>query len=143
MIPRYSRPEMSKIWELKNKFKIWVEIECHASDAMAKFGYIPKTAALNIRKKSKFDIKKIEKIEKKVKHDLIAFLTNLSENIGESSRFLHQGMTSSDIIDTAFSIQLVQASNIIIKDIKNKHILHENVYMQRSERYINIHKEFI
>jgi len=119
MIPRYSRPEMSKIWEQENKFKIWVEIECHASDAMAKFGYIPKTAAVNIRKKSKFDIKKIENLEKKLKHDVIAFLTNLSENIGESSRFLHQGMTSSDIIDTAFSVQLVQASNIIINNINN------------------------
>ena len=119
MIPRYARQKMAKIWEQENKFKIWRNIECHASDAMAKFNYIPKSAALEIRKDSKFNVKRIEKLEKKLKHDVVAFLTNLSENIGKSSRFLHQGMTSSDIIDTALSIQLVQSSEIIINDIKS------------------------
>ena len=86
---------------------------------MAKFGYIPKKAALNIRKKSKFSLKRINELEKNIKHDVLAFLTNLSENIGEDARFLHQGMTSSDIVDTALSIRMRNASEIIIQDIKN------------------------
>ena len=119
MIKRYSRQIMERIWEEENKFKIWLQIECHSSDAMAKFGYIPKKAALNIRKKSKFSLKRINDLEKNIKHDVLAFLTNLSENIGEDARFLHQGMTSSDIVDTALSIRMKDASEIIIQDIKN------------------------
>ena len=83
-----------------NKFKIWLQIECHSSDAKAKFGYIPKKAALNIRKKSKFSLKRINDLEKNIKHDVLAFLTNLSENIGDDSRYIHLGLTSSDILDT-------------------------------------------
>ena len=118
MIPRYSRAKMSSIWEIKNKFSIWMEIECHIADIMSKIGEIPKEAAKKIKKKSKFDTKRIEEIEKKTKHDFVAFLTNLSENIGDASKYIHKGITSSDVIDTAFSIQLNQASNIIIKDIE-------------------------
>ncbi len=118
MIPRYSRPEISKIWDQRNKFNIWLEIECHACDAMAKLGYIPKKSASNIKKKAKFEIEKINKLEKDIKHDVVAFLTNVSNNIGEDGRFLHQGMTSSDILDTTLSIQLSQSSDIIINDIE-------------------------
>ena len=118
MIPRYSRKEMEEIWELKNKFQIWLDIECHACDKMSDLGLIPKKSSENIRKKAKFDISRIEELELETKHDVVAFLKNLTENIGEDGKFLHQGMTSSDILDTTFSIQLKQASNIIIKDIE-------------------------
>ncbi len=118
MIPRYSRKEMEEIWEPKNKFQIWLDIECHACDKMADLGLIPKKSSENIRKKAKFDISRIEELELETKHDVVAFLKNLTENIGEDGKFLHQGMTSSDILDTTFSIQLKQASNIIIKDIE-------------------------
>ena len=118
MIPRYSRPEISKIWDQKNKFNIWLEIECHACDAMAELGYIPKKSAANIKKKAKFEIEKINELEKDIKHDVVAFLTNVSSNIGDDGRFLHQGMTSSDILDTTLSIQLSQSSDIIINDIE-------------------------
>ncbi len=119
MIPRYSRPEMVAIWDLENKYKIWFEIEAHACDAMADIGIIPKNAPKSIWKKGKFDQKRIDEIEQKTKHDVIAFLTNLAENIGEDARFLHQGMTSSDVLDTCFSLQLKQASEILIKDIQS------------------------
>ena len=117
MIPRYSKNKIANIWSEENKFKIWLEIECLACEAMAKFNFIPKSAAVNIRKKSKFNIKRINELEKQLKHDVISFLANVSENIGEDSKFLHQGLTSSDIVDTAFSIQLTQASDIIISDL--------------------------
>ena len=110
---------MLKIWEQENKFKIWLNIECHACDIMSKLGYIPKESADNIRKKAKFEISRVDELEKELKHDVIAFLTNISENVGSDSRFLHQGMTSSDILDTTLSIQLSQSSDIIINDIKN------------------------
>ena len=118
MIPRYSRSQMVKVWNEENKFKIWLDIECHACIKMSELGIIPKQAAQNIKKNAKFNISRISKIEKETKHDVIAFLTNLAENIGEDSRFLHKGMTSSDVIDTALSIQLKQASEIIIEDLK-------------------------
>ena len=117
MIKRYSRKEMCEIWTSEQKFQIWLELECHACDAMAKLGVIPKKSAENIWKKAKFDVKKIDKIEKITKHDVIAFLTNLSENIGDDARFLHQGMTSSDILDTTLSIQLNRANKILINGI--------------------------
>src|ERR1700677_2669947 len=117
MIPRYSRPEMVAIWSEENRYRIWFEIEAHAADAMAEIGIIPKSAAKNIWKKAKFDAKRIDEIEKETKHDVIAFLTNLAEHIGPDARFLHQGMTSSDVLDTCLSVQLRQASDILLKDI--------------------------
>tara|TARA_B100000686_G_C16771266_1_gene965322 strand:+ start:424 stop:1692 length:1269 start_codon:yes stop_codon:yes gene_type:complete len=109
---------MANIWEPLNKFNIWLDIECHACDKMADLGIIPKSAASNIRKKAKFDLDRISELEKKTKHDVIAFLTNVSESVGSDGRFLHQGMTSSDILDTTLSLQLKQSAEIIIEDIK-------------------------
>jgi len=117
MIPRYSRPEMVAIWSEENRYRIWFEIEAHAADAMAEIGMIPKSAAKNIWKKGKFDVKRIDEIERETKHDVIAFLTNLAEHIGPDARFMHQGMTSSDVLDTCLSMQLRQASDILLKDI--------------------------
>ena len=99
MIERYSRKEMVQIWSQEEKFNIWFQIEAHACDAQAELGVIPKVAAKVIWEKGKFDIDKIDEIEKTTKHDVIAFLTNLAENIGENARFIHQGMTSSDVLD--------------------------------------------
>ena len=117
MVPRYSRPEMTAIWAAENKFRIWFEIEAHASDAQAALGVIPKEAAKAIWERGTFQIERIDEIEKETKHDVIAFLTNLAENIGDEARFVHQGMTSSDVLDTCFSIQLAQASDILLVDI--------------------------
>ena len=117
MIERYSRKEMVKIWSQEEKFNIWFQLEAHACDAQAKLGVIPKKSAEIIWEKGKFDINKIDEIEKKTKHDVIAFLTNLAEYIGEDARFIHQGMTSSDILDTTLSIQLRNASDILLNDI--------------------------
>lgn len=120
MIPRYSRPEMVAIWEPDTKFRIWFEIEAHACEALAEIGVIPKEAAKNIRErgdKAVFDVAKIDEIEREVKHDVIAFLTHLSEFIGEDSRFVHQGMTSSDVLDTCFNVQLARASDILLADM--------------------------
>ena len=120
MIPRYSRPEMVKIWSQETKFKIWFEIEAHACDAMANLGLIPRENATAVwkAKDADFDVDRINKIEATTKHDVIAFLTHLAEHIGsEEARFVHQGMTSSDVLDTCLNIQLVQASDLIINDI--------------------------
>ena len=117
MIERYSRKEMVKIWSQEEKFNIWFQLEAHACDAQAELGVIPKKSAEIIWEKGKFDINKIDEIEKTTKHDVIAFLTNLAEHIGEDARFIHQGMTSSDILDTTFSIQLRNASEILLNDI--------------------------
>jgi len=117
MIPRYSRPEMSKIWEPENRFRIWFEIEAHACDAMAALGLIPKSAAKAIWKKGRFDVDRIDAIEREVKHDVIAFLTNLAEHVGEPARFVHQGLTSSDVLDTCLAVQLTQASDILLQDL--------------------------
>ena len=117
MIPRYSRPEMVKIWSAETKFKIWFEIEAHACDAMANLGLIPEenAAAVWNAKDVKFDVARINEIEAKTKHDVIAFLTHLAEHIGsEEARFVHQGMTSSDVLDTCLNIQLVKASDLLI-----------------------------
>ena len=121
MISRYSRPEMVKIWSPETKFKIWFEIEAHACDAMAKLGLIPQenAAAVWKAKDIKFDVARINEIEATTKHDLIAFLTHLAEHIGsEEARFVHQGMTSSDVLDTCLNIQLARASDLLIKDIE-------------------------
>ena len=118
MIPRYSRKEISKIWEPKNKFKIWLKIEILICEALNKLGKVPTKSLKVIKEKAKFDEKRIDEIEKEVKHDVIAFLTNLAENIGEESRFIHQGVTSSDILDTTLSIQLKESCLIIKKELK-------------------------
>jgi adenylosuccinate lyase len=119
MIPRYSRPEMAAIWSPETRFRIWFEIEAHAADAMAELGIIPKEAAKKIWDKGKaatFDVARIEAIEAEVKHDVIAFLTHLSEIVGPEARFVHQGMTSSDVLDTCFNVQLVRAADILVAD---------------------------
>ena len=117
MIPRYSRPAMTQIWEPENKFRIWFAIEAHACDAQAKLGIIPEDAAKRVWERGKFDVERIDEIEAEVKHDVIAFLTNLAEYVGPEARFVHQGMTSSDVLDTCLSVQLCQAADIIATDI--------------------------
>src|SRR5690348_6116124 len=117
MIPRYSRPAMAAIWEPENRYRIWFEIEAHACDAMASLGVIPKKAAAAIWKRGKFDPQRIDEIERKTRHDVIAFLTNLAEHIGPPARFLHQGMTSSDVLDTCLAVQLKQASDLLLADL--------------------------
>jgi adenylosuccinate lyase len=114
MIPRYSRPEMVSIWEPHTKFRIWFEIEAHACDAQAMLGVIPKEAAQAVWERGKFDVARIDEIEREVKHDVIAFTTNLAEYVGEEARFVHQGMTSSDVLDTCFNVQLVRATDILL-----------------------------
>ena len=118
MIPRYSREEISEIWKPKNKFKIWLRIEILICEALNKIGKVPTKSLKIIKEKANFDEKRIDEIEQDVKHDVIAFLTNLSENIGEDSRFIHQGVTSSDILDTTLSIQLKESCKIIKKQLK-------------------------
>ena len=117
MIPRYSRPEMTAIWEPESKFRIWFEIEAHACDAQAELGVIPKEAAKAVWEKGNFEIDRIDEIERETKHDVIAFLTNLQEYVGDEARFVHQGMTSSDVLDTCLSVQLVKATDILLNDI--------------------------
>jgi adenylosuccinate lyase len=120
MIPRYSRPEMASIWEPQAKFRIWFEIEAHACDALAELGVIPKAAAKTIWAKAKdvtFDVARIDAIEREVKHDVIAFLTHLAEIVGPDARFVHQGMTSSDVLDTCLNVQLARAADLLIADI--------------------------
>jgi len=117
MIPRYSRPEMAAIWEAQNRYRIWFEIEAHACDAQAALGVIPKEAAAAVWKLGKFDPSRIDEIERETRHDVIAFLTNLAEHIGPPARFMHQGMTSSDVLDTCLAVQLKQASDILLADL--------------------------
>ncbi len=117
MIPRYTRPDMAAIWEPENRFRIWLEIETLACEKMAQLGTIPKSVPETLRKKGGFDVARIDEIEREVKHDVIAFLTSVAEHVGEDSRYVHQGMTSSDVVDTAFSVQLVQAADILLKDL--------------------------
>ncbi len=122
MIPRYSRPEMVAIWSPETKFRIWFEIEAHACDALAAIGVIPKSAAETIWEKggsATFDVARIDEIEAVTKHDVIAFLTHLAEFIGPDSRFVHQGMTSSDVLDTCFNIQLVRSTDLLLADMEN------------------------
>ncbi|MCG6857705.1 MAG: adenylosuccinate lyase [Salaquimonas sp.] len=120
MIPRYSRPEMVAVWSPETKFRIWFEIEAHACDALAELGVIPKEAAKTIWQKgdaATFDIERIDAIERETKHDVIAFLTHLAEIVGPDARFVHQGMTSSDILDTTLNIQLMRAADILLADV--------------------------
>jgi adenylosuccinate lyase len=120
MIPRYTRPEMAAIWDPQTRFKIWFEIEAHATDALAVLGIVPKEAASAIWAKGKdatFDVGRIDEIEREVKHDVIAFLTHLAEIVGPEARFIHQGMTSSDVLDTCLNVQLVRAADLLIADV--------------------------
>jgi adenylosuccinate lyase len=121
MIPRYTRPEMAAIWEPQTRFRIWFEIEAHAADALADLGVIPKEAARTIWAKGKdatFDVARIDAIERETKHDVIAFLTHLAEIVGPEARFVHQGMTSSDVLDTCFNVQLTRAADILVEDVE-------------------------
>ena len=117
MIPRYARPEMVTIWEPETRFSIWLDIETHAMDAMADLGIVPVEAAKAVREKGAFDVDRIDEIEREVKHDVIAFLTSLAEHGGKEARFVHQGMTSSDVLDTCFNVQLTRASDILLADL--------------------------
>src|SRR5207245_81266 len=120
MIPRYTRPEMASIWEAQTRFKIWFEIEAHAADALAELGTIPKQAAKMVWDKARnatFDVARIDEIERETKHDVIAFLTHLAEIVGPEARFVHQGMTSSDVLDTCLNVQLTRAADLLIADI--------------------------
>ena len=136
MIERYSRPEMAKIWSQENKLKKWLFVEVLACVALEKLGEIPKSAVNNIKKKADFDINRINLIEEKTRHDIIAFLTNVAEYVGEDSRYIHLGLTSSDILDTGLAIQLKEASDILLNDlnhlakaIKEKALKHKNTIM--------------
>ena len=118
MIPRYTRPDMAKIWEPENRFRIWLEIETLACEAQAQLGVIPKEVVPVIREKGNFNIERIDAIEAEVKHDVIAFLTSVAEFVGPEARFIHQGMTSSDVLDTCLSVQLVQAADELLADLE-------------------------
>jgi adenylosuccinate lyase len=120
MIPRYSRPEMTQVWSAETRFRIWFEIEAYAAEGMAEIGLIPKAAAKTIRQKgdkARFDVARIDEIEKVTKHDVIAFLTHLAEFVGPEARFVHLGLTSSDVLDTCLAVQLSRASDILIADV--------------------------
>ena len=118
MITRYSRKELTDIWSEYNKYQIWLDVEIAAAEGMEKLGTIPKGVASAVRKKAKINVKRIHNIEAKVKHDVIAFLTSVTEKVGIKARYLHQGMTSSDVLDTCFNIQLKQSGAILLKDIE-------------------------
>jgi len=117
MIARYSRPEMANIWSADTRFQIWFEIEAHAADAMVRLGIVPAEAAAAIWAKGRFDAARIDEIERETRHDVIAFLTNVAEHVGEPARFLHQGMTSSDVLDTCLAVQLTRAADLLIADM--------------------------
>lgn len=146
MIPRYSREIVTSIWSQETKYKIWLDIEIYAAEAMEKYKIIPKGVASKVRRKSKINVKKIDDIEKVTKHDVIAFLTSIAEKVGPEAKFLHQGMTSSDVLDTCFNIQLQRSGKILINDLdqllktlKQKAIRHKKtICMGRSH---GIHAE--
>ncbi len=136
MISRYSKPEMSAIWTEENKLQQWLEVELAALDALAKYNYIPKDIPAKVKKKAKFNVERVREIEKVVNHDVIAFLTNVAENVGPASRYVHFGLTSSDVLDTALALQIKQASGLIrtelkklIVALKNKAQEHRNTVM--------------
>jgi adenylosuccinate lyase len=149
MIPRYTRPEMAAIWSAETRFRIWFEIEAHAADAMAELGIIPKAAAAQIwakGKNAKFDIARIDAIEREVKHDVIAFTTHLAEIVGPEARFVHQGMTSSDVLDTCLNVQLVRAADLLIADVDTLNAAlerraHEHKFTPTIGRSHGIHAE--
>ncbi len=117
MIPRYSRPEMTRVWSPENRYRIWFEIEAYACDAQAALGIIPESAARAVWERGGFEVERIDEIERETRHDVIAFLTNLAEHVGPEARFVHQGMTSSDVLDTCFAVQLKQAADILLADL--------------------------
>ncbi len=117
MIPRYTRQEMAQIWEPESRFQIWMEIEAYAAEQLEELGVIPKGVAKAVWDRGAFDVDRIDEIEREVKHDVIAFLTNLAENVGEEARFVHQGMTSSDVLDTCLSVQLARAADLLLEDL--------------------------
>ncbi len=117
MIPRYSRPDMVNIWSPENRFRIWFEIEAHATDAQVANGIVPADAAKAVWDRGGFDVDRIDEIEREVKHDVIAFLTSLAEHVGDEARFVHQGMTSSDVLDTCLAVQMTQAADILLADM--------------------------
>ena len=119
MIRRYTRPDMGAIWEEENKFRIWLEIEILACEAQAELGAIPREAVRTIRERARFEVARIDEIEREVKHDVIAFLTNVGEHVGSESRFIHQGMTSSDVLDTCLSVQMQQSGALLLKDLRS------------------------
>lgn len=131
MIPRYSLPEMAVIWEPENKFKIWLKIEILACEALAKRGEIPKSALKDIQTKSRFNVERIDEIEREVKHDVIAFLTCVAEHVGESARYMHMGMTSSDVLDTALAVQMKQSATLILKELS----AFKNVLERQAKKY--------
>src|ERR1700720_1220355 len=117
MISRYSRPQMTRIWSPENRYRIWHEIEAHACDAQAALGVIPESAARAVWERGKFKVERIDEIERETRHDVIAFLTNLAEHVGPEARFIHQGLTSSDVLDTCFAVQLKEAADILLADL--------------------------
>src|SRR5260221_10095833 len=117
MIPRYSRPEMTRIWSPENRYRIWFEIEAHACDAQAALGVIPKEAARAVWQRGAFEVERIDAIERETRHDVIAFLTNLAEHVGPEAGFVHQGMPSSDVLDTCLAVQLKQATDLLLADL--------------------------
>ena len=146
MIPRYSRPQMAALWSDETRFRIWLDIEVNACDAQAALGVIPKEAAAVIRKKADFDIDEIDRIERETKHDVIAFLTSVAKFVGDESRFIHQGMTSSDVLDTAFAVQLSRAANLLIDEVERllqalSTRAHEHQYTPTIGRSHGIHAE--
>ena len=118
MIPRYTDPEIGAIWTDENRYATWLRIEILACEAMNRLGLVPETDLNRIRKRARFEVARIEEIEKDVNHDVIAFLTNVAEHVGPSARFIHRGLTSSDILDTSLAVQMVQAVDILIRDTK-------------------------
>src|SRR3989338_2575889 len=118
MINRYTRPEMGKVWTEENKIRKWLEVELAALDALAFYNYIPKDIPEKVRKKADFNLERIREIEKTVQHDVIAFLTNLAEHVGPAGRYVHFGLTSSDILDTALALKLQEASAILVRELK-------------------------
>ncbi|MBF8247415.1 MAG: adenylosuccinate lyase, partial [Bacteroidetes bacterium] len=131
MISRYTRPEMGRIWEDQNKFRIWLEIEILACEAQAKLGLVPSQAVETIRSKAKFDVDRILDIEKEVKHDVIAFLTNVGEYVGADSRFIHLGMTSSDVLDTSLAVQMKQSAELILRGLEGL----KNILAKRAKEF--------
>ncbi|MBI4711298.1 MAG: adenylosuccinate lyase, partial [Candidatus Omnitrophica bacterium] len=118
MISRYTRPAMAKVWTEENKLQKWLEVELAALEGLAQYGYIPKDVPAKVRSRAKFDVERVKEIEKVVNHDVIAFLTNLSENVGPVGRYVHFGLTSSDILDTGLSLQVQEASDLLIRELK-------------------------
>ncbi len=146
MVPRYARPAMTALWEPEAKFRIWFEIEAHATDALAELGVVPKEAAAAIWEKGAFEVDRIDAIEAEVKHDVIAFLTNVAEHVGPEARFMHQGMTSSDVLDTCLAVQLSRAADILIDDLDKllnalKQKAHEHKLTPTIGRSHGIHAE--